>query len=61
MGWALREGPFKLVQVEGSEPRLYDLSKDPLEAVDLLADGTSSDEAAIVASIEARFKQIRAQ
>ena len=31
---------------------LYDLSKDPLEAVDLLADGTSSDEAAIVASLE---------
>ncbi len=59
-GWALREGPFKLVQVEGSKPRLYDLSKDPLEAVDLLADGTSSDEAAIVASLEAWFARIRA-
>lgn len=60
-GWALREGPFKLVQVEGSEPRLYDLSNDPIEAVDLLADGTSSDEAAVVARLEARFKQIRAE
>ena len=61
MGWALREGPFKLVQVEGSEPMLYDLPKDPLEAVDLLADGTSPDEATIVASIEARFTQIRGE
>ena len=61
LGWALREGPFKLVQVEGSEPRLYDLSKDPLEAVDLLADGTSADEAAIVASLKARFNRLRTE
>ena len=58
-GWALRQGPFKLVQVEGWGPMLYDLSKDPLEAVDLLADGTSPDEATIVASIEAQFTRIR--
>ena len=60
-GWALREGPFKLVQVEGAKPRLYDLSKDPIEVVDLLADGTSSDEAAIVAGLEARFTRLRAE
>lgn len=34
---------------------LYDLSKDPLGAADLVADGTSPDEVAIVASIEAQF------
>lgn len=61
LGWALREGPYKLVQVEGSKPMLFDLANDPLEAVDLLADGTSSDEATIVASLKARFTQIRGE
>ena len=58
-GWALRKGQYKLVQVDGSKPMLYDLSTDPLEAMDLLADGTSPEEAAIVASLEARFTRIR--
>lgn len=40
---------------------LYDLSNDPLEATDLLADGASADEAAIVASLKARFTQVRAE
>jgi hypothetical protein len=45
--------------VEGSAPRLYDLSKDPFEAADLLADGASPGEAEIVASMQARFTRIR--
>ena len=57
----MREGQFKLVQADGSKPMLYDLSTDPLEAMDLLADGKSPEEAAIVASLEARFAQIRGQ
>ncbi|MDE0364004.1 MAG: hypothetical protein OXP09_00360, partial [Gammaproteobacteria bacterium] len=60
-GWALREGQFKLVQADGSKPMLYDLSTDPLEAMDLLADDTSPEEAAIVANLEARFTRIRGQ
>ena len=58
-GWALRERQFKLVQADGSKPMLYDLSTDPLEAMDLLADDTSPEEAAIVANLEARFTRIR--
>ena len=60
-GWAIREGNYKLVSEEGAEPVLYDLAADPREAVDLLVDGVSSAEAAIVASIEARWTKIRGQ
>lgn len=54
-GWALREGDYKLVHAEGTERALYNLADDPREAVDLLADGLSADEAAI----EARFREVR--
>ena len=58
-GWALRQGDHKLVQIDGQKAELYDLSKDPSEAKDLLSNGTSSSEAKIVARLEARFAQIR--
>lgn len=58
-GWAIREGDYKLVAEEGVEPVLYDLAADPREAVNLLADDVSSEEAAIVDSIEARWTEIR--
>ncbi|WP_299938388.1 sulfatase-like hydrolase/transferase [uncultured Pelagimonas sp.] len=59
-GWALRMGDHKLVAVEGAEPVLYDLAADPMEAVDLLADGITDDEAAIRDSLQSRADAIRA-
>lgn len=60
-GWALRMGDHKLVAVEGAEPMLYDLATDPMEAVDLLADGVSDDEAAIRDRLQSRVDAIRAK
>ncbi|MFD0980077.1 sulfatase-like hydrolase/transferase [Tropicimonas aquimaris] len=58
-GWALREGDYKLVSVEDTEFELYDLAADPRELIDLLADGISEDEAAIVARLQTRAEGIR--
>lgn len=60
-GWSLREGVFKLVNPEGEDPELYNLADDPLEATNLLADGTSGDEAAVVTSITARYENLRSE
>ncbi len=57
----MREGDFKLVAETGAEPELYNLVADPMEAADLLADGTSDDEAAIVEAIETRLRTIRGE
>lgn len=38
-GWALREGDFKLVQPDGQSPQLFNLADDPLEQINLLANG----------------------
>ncbi len=38
-GWSLREGDYKLVVPEQSDPKLFDLAQDPLEQNDLLAKG----------------------
>jgi len=54
-GWAMRVGDFKLVHAEDKNLALYNLSDDPLEAVNLLTDGISDDEAVMVAEIEARI------
>lgn len=45
--------------VEGAEPVLYDLTDDPMEATDLLADGVSDEEAAIRNQLQARADAIR--
>ena len=50
-GWAVREGDHKLVAVEGAEPVLYDPAADPIEATDLLADGISEGQAAILSRL----------
>lgn len=60
-GWALREGAFKLVTPDGGDPMLFNLETDPLETTDLLADGTSTLEAATIASITARYQQLHTQ
>jgi arylsulfatase A-like enzyme len=59
-GWAIREGQFKLLQQEGEAPALYDLAEDPRESNNLLKDGTSTDEAKIVSSLQARYQKIQA-
>lgn len=58
-GWALREGDYKLVAIEDTEFELYDLAADPRELNDLLADGISDEEAAIVARLQTRAGGIR--
>ncbi|MGO4910523.1 sulfatase-like hydrolase/transferase [Pseudorhodobacter sp. W20_MBD10_FR17] len=60
-GWAIREGDWKLVVEDGAEPKLYNIAVDPLEAVDLLADGASDAEAAIVTRLEARVEDLKAE
>lgn len=56
-GRALRLGNDKLVLPEGGEEELYDLSTDPMEAVNLLADGVSEKEAATIARLRALLPQ----
>ncbi|WED24699.1 sulfatase-like hydrolase/transferase [Vibrio sp. JC009] len=58
-GWAIREGQYKLIQIEGEESKLYDLSVDPREANNLLADGISDSEKKIITDIRARYEMIR--
>ncbi len=60
-GWALRIGDYKLVTVEGTDPALYDLATDPMEAVDLLADRITSKEAATRDLLQAQVDAIRAK
>ncbi|MEM7761595.1 MAG: sulfatase-like hydrolase/transferase [Cyanobacteria bacterium P01_A01_bin.40] len=40
-GWAIRDARYKLVQVDGQEPMLFDLEADPFEKTDLLAGNPS--------------------
>jgi len=58
-GWAVRQGDYKLIQEDGEKPALYNVARDPTEAKNLLANGTSSAEAEIVQSLKARYAQIR--
>ncbi|SOH93924.1 Arylsulfatase A [Monaibacterium marinum] len=60
-GHALRQNDYKLVLEQGAQPELYNLAIDPREATDLLADGVSADEAAIVARLTARIDVIRGE
>ncbi len=57
-GWAMRMGNYKLIQEDGAEAALYNLARDPKEAKDLLANGTSSEEAKIVKALKARHAQV---
>lgn len=49
-GFAIRDARWKLIRTRSTEA-LYDLSVDPYEDVNLLADGQETDEAAIVARL----------
>ncbi|TCS43779.1 sulfatase-like hydrolase/transferase [Reinekea marinisedimentorum] len=60
-GWAMRQGDYKLLMQIGEQPALYNLATDPKEADDLLADGISAEEAAIVASLQQRYQQLATQ
>ncbi|MEM9798409.1 MAG: sulfatase-like hydrolase/transferase [Pseudomonadota bacterium] len=53
-GWALRDGPFKLVVPDGGTQELYDLSNDPQEQRDLLSDGVTMAERWRVMQMSAR-------
>lgn len=50
-GWAYREGDFKVVVAEDADPELYNVVEDPTEQNDLLADGTSDEERALVEAL----------
>ncbi|MCB1406867.1 MAG: sulfatase-like hydrolase/transferase [Rhodobacteraceae bacterium] len=58
-GWAVREGDYKLVQRAGEDAELYHLGRDPFERTDLLADGTSEEEALLRARLEVVHASIR--
>ena len=53
-GWAYREGDFKVVVAEGIDTELYNVVEDPLEQSNLLADGVSDNELAVVEGLTAR-------
>ncbi|MGR5142120.1 sulfatase-like hydrolase/transferase [Photobacterium sp. DNB23_23_1] len=60
-GWAVREGNYKLVQIEGDDAMLFDLTADPLENNDLLADGVSDNESVVLNKLRERYNSLHAQ
>lgn len=60
-GWAYREGDYKLVAENGVAQVLYNLSTDPREATDVLADGVSDEEQAILTRLQTRATDLRGQ
>lgn len=53
-GWAYREGDFKVVVAEGIDTELYNVVEDPTEQNNLLADGISDEEMALVEALTAK-------
>ncbi len=53
-GWAYREGDFKVIAAEGADPALYNVMEDPTEQNNLLADGISDMEKALVKTLTAQ-------
>ncbi|MDX8347971.1 sulfatase-like hydrolase/transferase [Cognatiyoonia sp. IB215446] len=53
-GWALREGNYRLVVPRDAPAELFDLSLDPLEQVNLLADGGTDEVLQIEVNLRAR-------
>lgn len=60
-GWSMRDGENKLINPKDQEPELYNLAKDPLEATNLLADGMSDYEAAVVANFMTKYEQLKSR
>ena len=52
-GWSIRQGDMKLLMNDNDQAELYNLATDPMEQTDLLADGISDAETAIVAALTA--------
>lgn len=57
--WTIRDRRYKLIQFEGSEPRLYDLIDDPFERQDLLGPDPTADDLAIAGSLAEVAAEIR--
>ncbi len=53
-GWSMREGSFKSINPEDAPAELYNLADDPLEQVNLLANGGTSEFLAIAADLQTR-------
>lgn len=58
-GWAIREGNYKLLRPTAQEAQLFDLISDPFEVHDLLADGMSPQEQAILERLQRQADQLR--
>lgn len=58
-GHALREGDYKLVNLNDQPAHLYDVISDPFETNDLLKDGVSSHEEAIVERLQHHIDMLR--
>ncbi|MEM8539639.1 MAG: sulfatase-like hydrolase/transferase [Pseudomonadota bacterium] len=60
-GWAMREGEYRFVVPRDAPAELYDLSSDPLEQTDLISDGISEAEQAIITKLNARYENLRSE
>ncbi|WP_371171494.1 sulfatase-like hydrolase/transferase [Aliiroseovarius sp. 2305UL8-7] len=59
-GWAIREGQYRLVAPEAQDMELYDLSADPTEQENLLANGGATEFQQIAESLQAAREAILA-
>lgn len=50
--WTVRDLQYKLIEYSDGRRELYDLSVDPFESNDLLADGISEEMAAVISELE---------
>jgi len=57
-GWALRMGDYKLISPKRGRKKLFNLVTDPLEQIDLIADGISSEHQKIVDSLVSKHRAV---
>ncbi|MEO1671452.1 MAG: sulfatase-like hydrolase/transferase [Cyanobacteria bacterium J06631_2] len=58
-GWAIQDAQYKLVQVDGEQPMLFDLQADPYEETDLLAGNPSEDIQTKASELLNAYEEIR--
>lgn len=58
-GWAVRNERYKLVEEEGEDQELFDLSKDPLEKTNLLAGKLDDTLSAELKSLQQTYETLR--